>query len=104
MRFTCVASTVKATVAFAACEYAMLSPLKLPVATGIARKHDQQPDRIESEALAFFERVRQGYLRRIEADPQRFLLLDAAQPAEQVATKAWNAISKLLTARGMLPL
>ena len=78
--------------------------LDLPVATGIARKHDQQRDRIESEAMAFFERVRQGYLRRIEADPQRFLLLDAAQPAEQVATRAWHAISKLITARGMLPL
>ena len=78
--------------------------LDLPVATGIARKHDQQPDRIESEALAFFERVRQGYLRRIDTDPQRFLLLDAAQPAEQVARLAWAAISRLLTARGMLPL
>ncbi len=77
--------------------------LDLPVATGIARKRNQQADRIESEALAFFERVRQGYVRRIEADPQRFLLLDAEQPAEQVATRAWDAISKLLTARGILP-
>jgi dTMP kinase len=76
--------------------------LDLPVADGIARKQHQQQDRIESEALAFFERVRAGYLRRIEQQPQRFLLLDASRPAADVAAAAWMGMRQLLSARGML--
>ena len=76
--------------------------LDLPVATGMARKQDQQRDRIESEALAFFERVRAGYQRRMEQQPERFLLLDASSPASEVAAVAWSAVRALLIARGML--
>lgn len=70
--------------------------LDLPVALGMARKTDQQPDRIEAEALAFFERVRAGYQRRIEQQPQRFMLLDASLPAHQVASQACARIADLL--------
>lgn len=76
--------------------------LDLPVAIGMARKQGQQQDRIEREALAFFERVRAGYQRRIEQQPQRFLLLDASQSASDVAAVAWSAIHKLLIERGNL--
>ncbi|GAB4119073.1 MAG: dTMP kinase [Wenzhouxiangellaceae bacterium] len=76
--------------------------LDLPVAAGIARKRHQQPDRIERETLAFFERVRDGYLRRIEQQPQRFLCLDASQPAAAVAAAAWSGIRQLLQSRGLL--
>ena len=36
-------------------------------------------DRFEKEQLDFFERVRDGYLQRAAADPDRFEIIDAAQ-------------------------
>lgn len=50
-------------------------------------------DRFEQEQAAFFERVRQGYLSRAEADPGRFAVIDAGQPLEQVQ----QAIAQVLT-------
>ncbi len=51
-------------------------------------------DRFESEELAFFERVRQGYLQRAKAMPDRFSVVDAGLPLDQVKYE----ISEKLTA------
>lgn len=46
-------------------------------------------DRFESQAVAFFERVRRAYLLRAAAEPGRFLVIDgAAPPASQTAAIA----------------
>lgn len=56
-----------------------------PVAVGMARAgRRSSPDRIESEQLAFFERIRQAFLDRAAAEPARWRLLDAAQPLDAV--------------------
>ncbi len=36
-----------------------------------------EPDRLESEKVEFFERARQAYLGLAEAEPNRFLVIDA---------------------------
>lgn len=59
-----------------------------------------QPDRFEREALAFFERVRGGYLERAAAAPQRFRIIDAGQPREDVVTDLRNQIDAYLAAEG----
>lgn len=41
-------------------------------------------DRIESEAAAFHERVRKGFLQQAHAAPQEWLVLDASQTPEQL--------------------
>jgi dTMP kinase len=41
-------------------------------------------DRFEREQLAFFERVRAGYLDRARANPHRFRIIDAAQSVETI--------------------
>ncbi|MBV1932313.1 MAG: dTMP kinase [Porticoccaceae bacterium] len=42
-------------------------------------------DRFEIQELAFFDRVRQGYHRQIDSQPERFSLIDASQNEQQVA-------------------
>jgi dTMP kinase len=41
-------------------------------------------DRFESEKMAFFERVRQGYFKRQAQEPERFCLIDAGNSLQQV--------------------
>ena len=57
----------------------------LPVEIGLARAAARgQLDRFEREARSFFEAVRQTYLQCAAAEPQRYRIIDAAQPLEQV--------------------
>ncbi|MDH0730427.1 dTMP kinase [Pseudomonas sichuanensis] len=57
----------------------------LPVEVGLARAAARgRLDRFEQEGQAFFEAVRQAYLQRAAQQPQRYSLLDAAQPLEAV--------------------
>src|SRR5881275_3057313 len=60
--------------------------LDCPVADGLARARGRAGpgDRFEHEALAFHERVRQGLLTLAAAEPERFSVLDAAEPIERV--------------------
>jgi dTMP kinase len=64
----------------------------LPGAVAEARRSKARtPDKFERLDLAFFERVRQEYLRRAKADPQRFVLVDATQTQEVI----WDFLSKV---------
>ncbi|MBV4503580.1 dTMP kinase [Pseudomonas sp. BW13M1] len=57
----------------------------LPVEVGLARAAARgRLDRFEQEGQAFFEAVRQAYLQRAGQQPQRYRLLDAAQPLSGV--------------------
>jgi dTMP kinase len=59
--------------------------LDLPPAEGLARvRASRRVDRLEVEALAFHERLRAGYMELAAAEPRRFVVVDAAQPAERV--------------------
>jgi dTMP kinase len=54
------------------------------------------PDRIESEPDDFHSRVAAEYDRLAAAEPERFLVVDADQPAEAVAERIWERVSRLL--------
>ncbi len=49
-------------------------------------------DRIESEALEFHERVRQGYLELARRYPERFRQVDAMRHAEPIADDVWRLV------------
>ena len=53
-------------------------------------------DRFEQEQGSFFENVRQAYLDRYKKMPQRFALIDANQPPEQVKQDLSKIIASLL--------
>lgn len=61
--------------------------LDLPVEKGLARLEQRShKDRIEQEHDSFFHRVREAYLERVSADPERFRVIDASEPLDQVQT------------------
>ena len=71
--------------------------LDLPVETGRARAAGRgEADRIESEADAFFERVRGTYRELARQEPQRFRIIDASQPVDGVLRSAIDAVAPLL--------
>ena len=59
--------------------------LDVPVELGLKRASDRsEPDRFEQEKTAFFQLVRNGYLRIAEQDPERCVVIDASQPLASV--------------------
>lgn len=71
--------------------------LDMPVEQGLARMAARgKPDRIESEAIAFFERARQAYLQRAEAEPERIQVIDAAQSLADVGACVTAAVQRLI--------
>lgn len=78
--------------------------LDLDVREGRARTagRDLWPDRIESEQDDFFERVRRGFRARAAAEPERFALIDAAQPPQAVGQDVARAVVAWLRRTGEL--
>lgn len=70
--------------------------LDLPVEQGLRRaSRRSESDRFESESGGFFERVRQAYLQRAAAAPERFAVVDASGTEQQV----WAEVEKVLQMR-----
>ena len=71
--------------------------LDLPVESGMARIAERgEPDRFEREDAAFFGRIRETYLQRAAAEPQRFRRIDASAPLEAVSREVLEAVGALL--------
>jgi len=70
----------------------------VPVEEGMARKRDNSSEwnRLDAYALAFHERVRQGYFALAEADPGRWLIIDATADKESVQVALRKAILERL--------
>jgi dTMP kinase len=61
-----------------------------------AKARTGKTDRIESETLAFFERVRERYLARAAAEPSRIHVVDATGSREAVAARIQTLIRPIL--------
>ena len=57
---------------------------------------ERELDRFEQEEEDFFERVRQTFLARAAAEPERFVVIDSSQPKEQVAALVCQTINDRL--------
>ena len=56
-------------------------------------------DRLEAEASEFHDRVRTAYLALADAEPARFLVVDASQPVDVIAAAVRERVAALLGAR-----
>ncbi len=69
----------------------------LPVDLGLQRAGSRSvADRFEAENMAFFSAVRNAYLRRAEADPDRIAVVDASLSPEQVMAQVLGCVDRLL--------
>lgn len=71
--------------------------LDAPAALGLARAEQRgAADRLESEQVSFYQRVRDGYLAIARSDPERFAVVDAGQRLTLVQTQIEQAIGAIL--------
>jgi len=71
--------------------------LDAPIEVGMARaKNRGALDRFEEEQAEFFNNVRDNYLTRAEAEPNRFKVIDATQVLERVQMDIASALNRAL--------
>jgi dTMP kinase len=72
--------------------------LDVDPAVGLSRVEGRgaSADRLESESLAFHDRVRYAFLDLAAADPRRYLVLDAARPADELAAAVRERVLGIL--------
>jgi dTMP kinase len=87
----------------------------LPAAAARARRHGGRPgdpggqragpggrrgraDRLDAEDLAFYERVRQGFLEQAEREPRRFRIVESGGDPARTAAQVRAALEDLLPA------
>lgn len=58
--------------------------------------------RFDSESMVFHTRVRQGYLERAAAEPDRFAIIDASLPADDVFLQCISAVEAKLQEFGVV--
>jgi dTMP kinase len=77
--------------------------LDLSPEVGLARVHGREagigPDRLERETIEFHERVRTAFRSLAEADPNRYLVLDATQPPDKLAQIVLITVQGVLSQR-----
>ena len=77
--------------------------LDLPVEVGIERKqvaHTAQAgewNRLDQQSVDFHRRVRRGYLQMAQADPERWLVIDAAQSIDDTQAVIRKRLETLLS-------
>lgn len=73
--------------------------LDVPAEVGLDRirhRASDLPDRMEQENIAFYRKVREGYLVLAKSFPERFAVIDGTAPKEEIAERIWHVISPLI--------
>jgi dTMP kinase len=68
--------------------------------TGIARKANRKHDRFEQADISFHNKVRQGYLTLAKQEPERWLVIDATLPKDEISKIIWERVRPLLPVSG----
>lgn len=70
--------------------------LDMSVEEGIARtKKRGKADRFETEKMAFYQKIRDAYLKRADQDPQRMVVIDAAPAVSEVQASLKAVLQKV---------
>ncbi|MDQ7030968.1 MAG: dTMP kinase [Ardenticatenia bacterium] len=80
--------------------------LDVPPEVGLARRRQasqagKEWNRLDSEELDFYRRVRAGYLALAQEEPARWRVVDAAGPLDSVVDEVWQLVRASLQAQGL---
>lgn len=64
----------------------------------LASRGANEEDRLEAEALPFYQRVRQAYLEIARQEPERVRVVAAERPPAQVLEETWKHVKEVLAA------
>ena len=67
-------------------------PIEIGLKRAALRRGVGAPDRFEAEDLTFHARLREAYRQIAAEDPQRCVLIDAAEDPDTVAGRVWTAL------------
>jgi dTMP kinase len=80
-----------------ACHPDLTLVIDLDPRTGLERARGRELfDRMENQALEFYERVRQGYLDLAKREPKRVKVVDGNQSVETVGRQIWDLVKHVL--------
>ena len=69
--------------------------LDLPPSDGLSRRASSA-DRLEAEPAEFHNRVRSGFRQLADAEPRRYVVLDATRPADEISREIQDRVRELL--------
>jgi dTMP kinase len=69
-------------------------PAQLGMQRAAHRRGARNADRFENEALAFHEKLRDGFLMLAANEPERCMLIDATAAKDDVAEQIWNVVNE----------
>ena len=70
--------------------------LDVPVEVGISRIKSKVKDRIEEESLKFHQKVREGFLRIAEENPERVVVIDGTKDIGTIFSQVLNYVVRSL--------
>jgi dTMP kinase len=71
-------------------------PAEIGLARAEARRGQAHSDRFESEDLEFHNRLRDAYRQLAIDEPDRCVLIDAAEPQDRVTERVWAVVNRKL--------
>lgn len=74
-------------------------PVEMGIGRALARNAKNshiRDDRFEREALAFHQKVREGYLSIAKSEPDRIKVIDACQDVETMQSEIWEVVNEML--------
>jgi dTMP kinase len=73
--------------------------LDISAGKGLNRKASKNKDRFEQTGLHFHNKVRNAYIKLAEAEPARWLVIDAELSRSRVSELIWRTVNQLLSSR-----
>lgn len=68
--------------------------------SALADRRSRNLDRLEAEHASFHEATREAYLELVQAEPERWILIDGSGEIDDIARRVWEAIEPRLTSDG----
>ena len=59
---------------------------------GLGRKRNSRDDRFEAENISFHHKIRNGYLQSAQLQPERWRIIQALQPPEEISRLVWESL------------